>query len=84
MCGWMDGLYSRYGASVHTRAGELQKQEEEQLVPCGRGHCVLVSKRASKFHPALVFPIGADAFECKTCISLVSPYRAVDLGITLD
>ena len=61
----------------------LQKQQEEQLVPCGRGHCVLVSKLAIKFHLVIVSPIGVDAFECKICINLVSPYRAVDLGITL-
>ena len=43
----------------------LQKQQEEQLVPCGRGHCVLVSKLAIKLHLAIVSPIGVDAFECK-------------------
>ena len=61
----------------------LQKQQEEQLVPCGSGHCVLVSKLAIKFQLAIVSPIGVDAFECKICIYLVSPYWAVDLGITL-
>ena len=41
-------------------------------------------KLAIKLHLASISLIGMDAFQCKICIDLVSPYRAVDLGITLD
>ena len=74
----------KYGVCSYSEMQRgLQKQQEEQLVQCGRGHCVLVSKLVIKLHFAIVSPIGVDAFECKICINLVSPYRAVDLGITL-
>ena len=59
----------------------LQKQQEEQLVPCGRGHCVSVTKVTINFPFAIAYPIGVKAFECR--IYMVLPYRAVALGTKL-
>ena len=61
----------------------LQKQQEEQVVPCGRGHCVSVTKVTINFALAITYPIGVEAFECRIYINLVLPYRAVAFGTKL-